>query len=93
MGAQYSSLNDLKSNEYLSRFISEESISINDPFWNQFLSFRIQSPFTTTHSKLLDEACLTYLQQFALNNPKTNNYGTLIEIFNRLANVIRDEYN
>ncbi|CAF4257562.1 unnamed protein product [Rotaria sp. Silwood2] len=93
MGAQYSSLNDLKSNEYLSRFISEESISINDPFWNQFLSFRIQSPFTTAHSKLIDESCVTYLQQFVLNNPKTNNYGTLVEVFNRLANVIRDEYN
>jgi hypothetical protein len=47
MGAQISSLNDLKSNEYLSRFTSEESISVNDPFWNQFLSFRLQSPFTT----------------------------------------------
>lgn len=47
MGAQYSSLNSLKSNEYLSRFVSEETISVNDPFWNQFLSFRLQSPFTT----------------------------------------------
>ncbi|CAF1173754.1 unnamed protein product [Rotaria sordida] len=72
---------------------NEESILINDPFWNQFLSFRLQSPFTTAHSKLLDESCLIYLQQFVLNNPKTNNYGTLIEVFNRLANVIRDEYN
>jgi hypothetical protein len=47
MGAQYSSLNDLKTNEYLSRFVGEESISVNDPFWNQFLSFRLQSSFTT----------------------------------------------
>ncbi len=47
MGVQYSSLNDLKSNEYLSRFIGEESITFNDPFWNEFLSFRQQSPFTT----------------------------------------------
>jgi hypothetical protein len=47
MGAQYSSLNDLKSNEYLTRFVSEESVSADDPFWNQFLSFRQQSSFTT----------------------------------------------
>jgi hypothetical protein len=47
MGAQYSSLNELKSNTYLSRFVGEESISVNDPFWNQFLSFRLQSAFTT----------------------------------------------
>jgi hypothetical protein len=47
MGAQYSSLNDLKFNTYLFRFVSEESISSNDPFWDEFLSFRQQSPFTT----------------------------------------------
>ncbi|CAF0810057.1 unnamed protein product [Adineta steineri] len=91
MGAQYSSLNNLKSNEYLSRFVSEESISVNDPFWNQFLSFRLQSPFTTAHSKLIDETCSIYLQQFEANNPKTNNYGTLIEVFIRLASAIRDD--
>ncbi|CAF3752355.1 unnamed protein product [Rotaria sp. Silwood1] len=91
MGAQYSSLNDLKSNEYLSRFVSEETISVNDPFWNQFLSFRLQSPFTTAHSKLIDESCSIFLQQFEANNPKTNNYGTLIEVFIRLATAVRDE--
>ncbi|CAF0946391.1 unnamed protein product [Rotaria sordida] len=91
MGAQYSSLNELKSNEYLSRFVSEETISVNDPFWNQFLSFRLQSPFTTAHSKSIDESCSIFLQQFETNNPKTNNYGTLIEVFIRLATAIRDE--
>jgi hypothetical protein len=91
MGAQYSSLNNLKSNEYLSRFVSEETISVNDPFWNQFLSFRLQSPFTTAHSKLIDESCSIFLQQFETNNPKTNNYGTLIEVFIRLASAVRDD--
>ena len=47
MGAQFSSLNDLPSNEYLSRYISEEILSADDPFWNFFLSSRLQSPFTT----------------------------------------------
>ncbi|UJR32022.1 hypothetical protein I4U23_019491 [Adineta vaga] len=91
MGAQYSSLSDLKSNEYLSRFVSETSISSTDPFWNHFLSFRLQSPFTTSQSKLLDESTATYLQQFESNNPRTNNYGTLIEVFIRLATTLRDE--
>ncbi|CAF4448349.1 unnamed protein product, partial [Rotaria magnacalcarata] len=91
MGAQYSSLNELKSNQYLSQFVSEEIISVNDPFWNQFLSFRLQSPFTTAHSKLIDESCSIFLQQFEANNPKTNNYGTLIEVFIRLATAVRDE--
>ncbi|CAF0880831.1 unnamed protein product [Adineta ricciae] len=91
MGAQYSSVSDLKSNEYLSRFASEESITSTDPFWNQFLSFRLQSPFTTSQSKLLDEQCATYLQQLESNNPRANNYGTLIEVFIRLATTLRDE--
>ncbi|CAF4113336.1 unnamed protein product [Rotaria socialis] len=91
MGAQYSSLNDIKTNEYISRFISEEAISAKDPFWNQFLSFSQQSPFTPTYSKLLDESCLIHLQQFVLNNPKTKNYGTLIEVFIRFANIIHDD--
>ncbi|CAF4061402.1 unnamed protein product [Rotaria magnacalcarata] len=91
MGAQYSSLSDIKTNEYVSRFISEEAISTNDPFWNQFLSFSQQSPFTSTYSKLLDESCLIHLQQFVLNNPKTKNYGTLIEVFIRFANIIHDD--
>lgn len=47
MGAQFSSLNELESNEYLSRLVSEESLSSNDPFWNQLLSFRLQCSFTT----------------------------------------------
>ncbi|UJR14717.1 hypothetical protein I4U23_001710 [Adineta vaga] len=91
MGAQYSSLNDLKSNEYLKRFVSEESISVNDPFWNQFLSFRLQTSFTTAHSKLIEESSSIYLQQLETNNPKTNNYGTLIEVFIRLASAAREE--
>jgi len=91
MGAQYSSLNDLKSNEYLTRFVSEQQISVNDPFWNQFVSFEFRSSFTTAHSKLIDETASIYLQQFEANNPKTNNFGTLIEVFIRLASTIRDQ--
>ena len=49
------------------------------------------SIYSRTQSKLTDESCLIYLQQFESNNPKTNNYGTLIELFIRLANTIRDQ--
>ena len=47
MGAHYSSVNDLQSNEYLIRFVNEEIISPDDPFWTQFLQCRLQAPFTT----------------------------------------------
>ncbi len=43
------------------------------------------------HSKLIDESCSIFLQQFETNNPKTNNYGTLIQVFNRLAAAVRDD--
>ncbi len=40
MGANYSGLNNLKSNEYLGRLVGNECINENDPFWNQLLSFK-----------------------------------------------------
>ena len=46
---------------------------------------------SSAHSKLIDESSSIYLQQFEANNPKTNNYGTLIEVFIRLASTIRDQ--
>ncbi len=50
-----------------------------------------QNIFFSAHSKLIDETCSIFLQQFETNNPKTNNYGTLIEVFIRLASAVRDE--
>jgi len=61
---------------------------MNNSFHHLSLSISLHS---RAYSKLLDESCSTYLKQFESNNPKTNNYGTLIEVFLRLANAIRDE--
>jgi hypothetical protein len=47
--------------------------------------------FFRAHSKLIDESCSIFLQQFETNNPKTNNYGILIEVFIRLASAVRDD--
>lgn len=44
MGVAISRSTDLAQNEYLLRFVSEEYISPNDPFWNRFLSFNITPP-------------------------------------------------
>jgi hypothetical protein len=51
----------------------------------------IKSYFFSAHSKLIDESCSIFLQQFEANNAKTNNYGTLIQVFIRLASAVRDE--
>jgi hypothetical protein len=56
------------------------------------LTFSLKGPiFFRAHSKLIDESCSIFLQQFETNNPKTNNYGTLIEVFIRLASAVRDD--
>jgi hypothetical protein len=39
MGAQYSNVENLKKNKYLTRLVDTEPIDENDPFWNQLLSF------------------------------------------------------
>jgi hypothetical protein len=39
MGAQYSNVDNLKKNKYLTRLVDTETIDENDPFWNQLLSF------------------------------------------------------
>lgn len=46
---------------------------------------------SSAHSKLIDETCSIFLQQFETNNPKTNNYGTLIQVFIRLAAAVRED--
>ena len=45
MGAQFSNVNDLKKNEYLKRLVDVDPIDVNDPFWNQLLSFTTNLPF------------------------------------------------
>ncbi|XP_032889547.1 dymeclin isoform X2 [Amblyraja radiata] len=44
MGANSSSTADIATNDYLKRLTGTESISENDPFWNQLLSFTFTTP-------------------------------------------------
>ena len=46
MGAQFSNVNDLKKNQYLKRLVDVDPIDVNDPFWNQLLSFTTNLPLT-----------------------------------------------
>uniref|UniRef100_F7CPC3 Dymeclin n=1 Tax=Ornithorhynchus anatinus TaxID=9258 RepID=F7CPC3_ORNAN len=48
MGANSSSISELPENEYLKRLSGTESVSENDPFWNQLLSFSFTAP-TNSH--------------------------------------------
>uniref|UniRef100_H2QEI3 Dymeclin n=1 Tax=Pan troglodytes TaxID=9598 RepID=H2QEI3_PANTR len=69
MGSNSSRIGDLPKNEYLKKLSGTESISENDPFWNQLLSFSFPAP-TKGHINLCVE-----------NNPRTGNLGALIKVF------------
>lgn len=56
MGANTSQINDLSNNPNLKTLVGTESISENDPFWNQLISFTFISP-TSRYE-------LTYMQSF-----------------------------
>uniref|UniRef100_A0A8C9Y430 Dymeclin n=1 Tax=Sander lucioperca TaxID=283035 RepID=A0A8C9Y430_SANLU len=72
MGANTSHVSDLSDNPSLRALVGTESISENDPFWNQLISFTFISP--TSSSLLL-------LSPQVENNPRTGNFGALVRIF------------
>uniref|UniRef100_A0A8C4S7M1 Dymeclin n=1 Tax=Erpetoichthys calabaricus TaxID=27687 RepID=A0A8C4S7M1_ERPCA len=70
MGANTSSVTELAENENLRKLTGTESISENDPFWNQLISFSFTSP---TNSCLTVSVCA--------NNPRTGNFRALVKVF------------
>lgn len=81
MGANSSAITDLSENEYLKKLSGTESISENDPFWNQLLSFTFTTPTSSAESKVLEEATISICKSLIDNNPRTGNLGSLIKVF------------
>ncbi|XP_046403155.1 dymeclin isoform X2 [Ischnura elegans] len=81
MGVSNSRLGDLTKNEYIQKFIGNEHISPNEPFWNRFLSFSFMPPITSTEHRILDESIQPICQQLFLNNVRTGNFGSLLHVF------------
>ncbi|XP_055088579.1 dymeclin isoform X8 [Symphalangus syndactylus] len=81
MGSNSSRIGDLPKNEYLKKLSGTESISENDPFWNQLLSFSFPAPTSSTELKLLEEATISVCRSLVENNPRTGNLGALIKVF------------
>ncbi|XP_036177993.1 dymeclin isoform X10 [Myotis myotis] len=81
MGSNSSRLGDLPKNEYLKKLSGTESVSENDPFWNQLLSFSFPAPTSSTDLKLLEEATISVCRSLVENNPRTGNLGALIKVF------------
>ncbi|KAF6302837.1 dymeclin [Rhinolophus ferrumequinum] len=65
MGSNSSRISDLPKNEYLKKLSGTESVSENDPFWNQLLSFSFPAPTSSTELKLLEEATVSVCRSLA----------------------------
>ncbi|XP_074661228.1 dymeclin-like [Tubulanus polymorphus] len=85
MGVNSSSISELQDNEYLKRLCGVESICPNDPFWNQLLSFQFQPPNDVSDMRLLEESTMGICKNFAINNCRTGNFGSLVRVFLRRA--------
>ncbi|KAM8744373.1 dymeclin [Sparus aurata] len=81
MGANTSQVSDLSDNPSLKALVGTESISENDPFWNQLISFTFISPTSSGDSKLLEEAVIPLAKILIENNPRSGNFGALVRIF------------
>ncbi|XP_033979114.1 dymeclin isoform X2 [Trematomus bernacchii] len=81
MGANTSQVSDLSDNPSLRTLVGTESISENDPFWNQLISFTFISPTSSGDSKLLEEAVIPLAKILIENNPRSGNFGALVRIF------------
>ncbi|XP_051895170.1 dymeclin isoform X1 [Pristis pectinata] len=89
MGANSSSIAELASNDYLKRLAGTESISENDPFWNQLLSFSFTTPTNGADTRLLEEATLPISRSLIENNPRTGNFQALVKIFLSRTNELK----
>lgn len=81
MGANSSRITELSDNDYLKKLAGTESLSGNDPLWNQLLSFSLTMPTNSADSKLLEEATISVCKALIENNPRSGNFGTLIKVF------------
>ncbi|XP_064644875.1 dymeclin-like isoform X2 [Lineus longissimus] len=93
MGANSSSISELTENVYLQRLSGTDSISANDPFWNQLLSFTFQQQhnvntgmaWSRSDNRLLEESTLSICKTLAINNCRTGNFGALVRVYLRRA--------
>lgn len=72
---------DLRENEYMERFVSQDHVDSNDiQFWYQLLScsfnfMRVQDP------RIVEKTLDPYLVRLTLNNKQSLNIGSLIRVF------------
>ncbi|XP_022532399.2 dymeclin [Astyanax mexicanus] len=81
MGANTSQVRDLSESESIRTLIGSESISENEPFWNQLISFTFTSPTCSADAKLLEEAVVPLAKTLIQNNSRSGNFAALVRVF------------
>ncbi|KAM9450962.1 dymeclin isoform 1-T3 [Clarias gariepinus] len=81
MGANTSQVSDLAESQSIRTLIGPESISENEPFWNQLISFTFTSPSCSADAKLLEEAVIPLAKTLIKNNPRSGNFSALVRVF------------
>ncbi|KAF0302011.1 Dymeclin [Amphibalanus amphitrite] len=81
MGAGASDLKSIQDSPELRKFVGEDLIAPNDPFWNQLLGFKLARKLMRNDDKNLESSLQDLFNTFLTNNPKTGNFAALIKIF------------
>ncbi|VVC26439.1 Hypothetical protein CINCED_3A015740 [Cinara cedri] len=71
---------ELADNDCLLRLAGELEITIDDPFWDTFLTFSLNPPTCSQDDKMLTERLKSICDSLVANNRNTSNFKTLIKL-------------
>lgn len=82
---------DLKENEYMERFVSQDHVDSNDnQFWYQLLSCSFN--FMRVHdAKIVEKTLDPYIVRLTLNNSQSFNIGSLVRVFLDRASRVKSK--
>ncbi|XP_015378746.1 PREDICTED: dymeclin-like [Diuraphis noxia] len=71
---------ELADNDCLLRLAGELEITIDDPFWDTFLTFSLNPPTCSQDDKMLTDRLKSICESLVVNNRNTSNFKTLIRL-------------
>ncbi|CAL8104432.1 unnamed protein product [Calicophoron daubneyi] len=79
MGSKSSSLRAIPSNQFLRKYVGNESIQPTDPFWQEFLGFSWLNPSDYNAVENFEELDGSLLREFRKHNIKTHQLSSLMQ--------------
>ncbi|XP_050443292.1 dymeclin [Adelges cooleyi] len=77
---------ELADNDCLLRLAGELEITIDDPFWDTFLTFSLNPPMSSQDDKVLTDRLKSICDSLIVNNRNTSNFKTLIKLILQKSN-------